>query len=185
MTKETKRKLLFITIILASLMLLSSAYASSIPSVYAEESDFQDQTLRVLRDVVGLETELYTTSLSSQHDSQYIILPQKETDIQLASGQGKLRVSCTFVNDILRKIYLSDCEGELLVKQPTTNTAEMAIGFLARYQNYAGDSLYSKLASMLDYSDANINITRSAGNVKLEVFKLGPKTCRLRVDLYR
>jgi hypothetical protein len=70
---------------------------------------------------------------------------------------------------MLRQIYLSDYEGDLAVKQPAIATADMAKGFLQRYQNYAGDSFYGELASTLDNVDVSTNATKSAGNIKLEV----------------
>jgi hypothetical protein len=45
----------------------------------------------------------------------------------------------------------------------------MAKGFLQRYQNYAGDSFYGELASTLYNIDVSTNVTKSAGNIKLEV----------------
>ena len=168
MAKQFRRKLLFITIFL-SILLSYSAYASLIPSVRAAEPNIQDKTMAILNDVVGLNTEEYATSLYSQLDNQYLSLPQKEADITLASDRGKLRVSCSFVNNRLRQIYLSDYEGELSVEQPAANTVEMAKGLLERYQTYGGNSFYGELASMLDNVDVTKNTTKSAGNIKLEV----------------
>jgi hypothetical protein len=98
MTKKSKGKLLLIALFAA--LLASSAYVS-LPLVHAAEPDIQDEMLTVLSNVVGLKTELYATRQSSQRDSQYISLPQKEADLFLASGQGTLRASCSFVKNQL------------------------------------------------------------------------------------
>jgi hypothetical protein len=168
MTENSKRKLLFITLFL-TILLISSVYMSSVPIVHAAEPNLQDKTLGILNDVVGINTEKYAPMTSSQFDNQYLNLPQKEAAVTLVSEQGGVRASCSFVNNMLRQIYLSDYEGDLAVKQPAIATADMAKGFLQRYQNYAGDSFYGELASTLDNVDVSTNITKSAGNIKLEV----------------
>ncbi len=168
MSKISKQKPLTITCLLA--LLLISTSTTLIPIVQAAEPNVQEKALIVLSEVVGLKTELYTTSLSSQRDSQYVSLAQKEADLYLSSAQGKLRVTCSFVNNQLREIYLSEREGELLTKQTETNTAEMAKSLLERYQNYTGNSFYGELASSLNDVERKQNVTKSAGNIKLEVY---------------
>jgi cytoskeletal protein RodZ len=167
MAKETRKSWLFV--ILFMLLLISSAYASLVPIVNAAEPTVQDKTVDVLNDVVGINTEEYATVQSSQYDNNYRNLPQKEVYVTLVSDQGRVRASCSFVNNMLRQIYLSDYEGDLSVEQPATETAEMAKGFLQRYQNYAEDSFYGELASTLDGVDIDRNATKTAGNIKLEV----------------
>ena len=167
MAKKIK-KLLFVTIFLAMLF-LSSAYVSVMPIVNAAEPTVQEETLSVLREVVGLKTELYTITQSSQRDSRYIGLAQKEADLHFESPQGKLRVSCSFVNNSLRRIYISDSIGSLYLNQPTANALDMARDFLNRYQNYTGDSFYGELESMLNTIDISENATKTIGDIKLEV----------------
>jgi len=168
MTKNSIHKLLFTTLFL-TLLLISSAYTFLVPTVHAAEPNLQDTTLGILNDVVGINTEKYAPLYSSQFDNQYLNLPQKEVAVTLVSEQGGVRASCSFVNNMLRQIYLSDYEGDLAVEKPATETADMAKGFLQRYQNYAGDSFYGELASTLDNVDVSTNVTKSAGNIKLEV----------------
>ena len=61
------------------------------------------------------------------------------------------------------------------MKQPDTNTRDMAEGLLERYRNYTGDSFYNELASMLNGVNAKVNITKSTGNIKLEVLNADQK----------
>ena len=168
MAKEIKRKILSITI-LFMLILFPIVYASLVPIVNAAEPTIKDKTLAILTDVVGINTEEYTTDQCSQYDNNYRNLPQKEADMTLISDQGRVRARCSFVNNMLRQIFLSDYEGELAVKQSAIATADMAKSFLQGYQNYAGDSFYGELASTLDNVDVSTNITISAGKIKLEV----------------
>ncbi|XHH07865.1 MAG: hypothetical protein ACFCUE_09830 [Candidatus Bathyarchaeia archaeon] len=135
--KSAQKTLLIIIFIL----LLSSACVFTVPSARAAEPSVQDKTLSVLRDVVGLETEHYTTESSSQRDSLYISLVQKEANLCLLSNQSRLTVRCSFVNNQLQEIYLSDRKGDLSLKQSVANTADYAKGFLERFQNYTQNSI--------------------------------------------
>src|SRR3972149_3242756 len=168
MRNNSKRKLLFLTLMFTTL-LISYAYATLMPIVNASDPSITDQTISILDDVVGINTKEYTTMLNSQVDNHYLILPQKQADICILSNESSLRASCSFVNDKLRQIYLSDYRGKLATKQSAVATVDMAKGFLQRYQNYAGDSLYGMLASMLNNVDVTRNTTKSNGNIKLKV----------------
>jgi hypothetical protein len=167
MAKKTKRKILFVTAIL--MLMFSSVYAFLMPKANAEEPTVQDKTLTILKDVVGINTEEYAITSNSQLNKQYNNLPQKEADFNLVSNQSSLRVRCSFVNNMLRQIYLSGYKGELAVEKSATETSDMAKSFLQQYQNYAADSFYGELRSMLYNIDVSTNITKSTGNVKLEV----------------
>jgi hypothetical protein len=82
MTKHVKKHFL-LSMILFSLLLISCLYSSLATPVYAAEPDIQDKTMAILNDVIGINTEEYTSRLNSQLDSQYLSLPQKEVDINL------------------------------------------------------------------------------------------------------
>lgn len=164
----SKHKLLFMTVLLAMLLVFGASVAI-LPVVHASEPSITDKTISILNDVVGINTKEYTTIVNSQLDNQYISLSQKQADVSFVSNESSLRASCSFVNDVLRQIYLSDYEGELAVKQPAIATVDMAKGFLQRYQNYVGSSFYGELASMLENVNATTNMTKSAGNIKLEI----------------
>jgi hypothetical protein len=168
MANNSKRVLLF-TMVFLTVLLISSAFASLLPIVNAAEPSVPEKTISILNDVVGINTKEYASLLNSQLDNQYLCLSQKQADIHLVSNQSSLRVSCSFVNNNLRLLYLSDYAGSLSVKHSAIATVNMAKGFLQGYRNYAGDSFYSELASMLDNVDITMNTTKSAGNVKLEV----------------
>ena len=93
----------------------------------------------------------------------------------LTSAEGRLRVSSSFVNDRVRQIYFSDYEGEFAVEKPAVATIEMAKGLLQRYQTYTGDNFYGGLALMLNDVDVTRNITKTAGNLKLELMNSDDK----------
>ena len=146
MTINSKRRTL-VTVLLMTL-LVSFAYATLTPIVSATEPTTEGKTINVLNDVVGISTQAYAPYLSSQTDNSYLSLPQKEVDITLVSNQGSVRARCSFVNSMLRQVYLSDYKGELAVKQPVIATADMAKGFLQRYQNHANCSALTPLPSI-------------------------------------
>ena len=163
-------KLLFTTVFI--LILLSySAFVSSIASVRAAEPDINDKMMAILNNVVGLNTEDYVVNITSNPDREYRGLLQKDVDATLYSVPNYtwvMDVKAYFVNDNVRMIYIS--YPELPAEYPPADTTvEMAKGLLERYQNYTGVSFYGELASMLDDVDATNNITKSAGNIRLEV----------------
>jgi hypothetical protein len=137
--KKIEWKLMF-TALLPVILLFSGVFASSAPIVNAAEPTVQDEAVDVLCNVVGFNAEKYAVFPGSQIDSQYISLPQKEVAFTLMSNQGGVRVSFSFVNNMVRQIYLSNYEGDLAVKKPAIATVDMAKGFLQRYQKYAGYS---------------------------------------------
>ena len=172
MAKEVKRKLLFTTLILASL-LLSIACSTLINNVHAAEMTTREKALAILSDVVGLNMSAYTASLNSDLNTTMRGLPQEDTNFNLVSAQGNLRARVVFANNRLRQIYISDYAGSLSFTQPSSNVVEMAKGFLERYQSYTGNSFYGQLKSMLDGVAANTDVTKVAGNVKLDVSIVG------------
>ena len=166
MPKQSKK--IFVLSIFA-VILLSSVYTSLLPTADAAEPNLQTKTLSVLSDVVGIKTEQYTTTQSTQRDSKYLDQPQKETDMHLASPESSFRVTCFYIKDTLQLLYFSDLQGQPSLKQRAANTADMAKGLLERYQNYASDSVYGECASMLSSVDASINVTKSENGMKFEV----------------
>ena len=162
-------KSVFFTTITLALILISIVCIPLVPTVTAIEPNLHTKTVTVLTDVIGINTELYSTNKSTDRDTEFLSLPQKETDMQLSSTQSNLRVTCSYVKDTLKLVYLSDLEGELSLKQPVNNTVDMAKGLLERYQNYSYASVYGKLASMLNDVKVSEDTTKYAENVKLEV----------------
>ncbi len=168
MAKNSTHKLLIIMLLLMLLMFLANT--SLVPAVNAAELNPQENAVSVLKDVIGINPEEYTTSQDViQLDSKFDGYPQIETSVFLASEEGSLRVTCSYVNGNLKLVYLSDMEGEMALKQPVDNTVEMAKNLLKRYQNYTGDSFYGDFASMLEGINTKTDLTKYVGNVKFEV----------------
>ena len=174
MAKESKRKLLFITLVL-SMFFISSMYAALIPNAHAAQITTQQKGLSILSNVVGLDLAKYTVTTkelqADQQASYFGVVPQENVGFDLASGESKLKTLCTFVDGKLQMIHVLETEGQpSLIKPATsTNAVEMAKNFLNNYQAYVADSLYGKLMSTLDGVDASKNVTKTSGNTQFEV----------------
>ncbi len=152
-----------------AIILLSSTCMTIVPAVSAAEKNPETETLTILSDVVGLKMEKYTTTQSNHRDSKYLDQPQKEADLCLSSPEGSFRVTCSYIKDTLKLLYFSDIKEQPSLKQRAANTIDMSKSLMERYQSYSGNSLYGKFALMLDDANVNTNITKVAGNVKLQV----------------
>jgi hypothetical protein len=99
MTKNSKQKLLFMTLFL-TVLLVSSAYAALIPNVHAADMTTQQKGLAILNDVVGLDLAKYDVTIKEyQQDTQasYLgVVPQNSLDYTLTSGESKLRMFLYF-----------------------------------------------------------------------------------------
>jgi hypothetical protein len=155
--------------ILLVLLLTSFLSMSLVPSLQAIEPNFEAKNLAVLNDVIGINTDSYSTSNIAQRDTDFLGSSQKETDMQLVSAQGSLRVTCFYAKDTLKLVYLSDLNGVLSLKQPLKSTVDMAKGLLERYKTYSGVSVYGEFASMLNGIEPNKESTKYSENVKMEV----------------
>jgi hypothetical protein len=152
-----------------ALIVFSSTLLCLLPTVSGAEQNLESKTLSVLSDVIGLKTELYTSSHCTQQGGQYLGQTQNITDLYLASAQDSLRVTCSYIKNNLQLVYFSDLEGAPQLKKPAANTVEMAAGLLGRYGNYSNDSLYGQLASMLLDVNEKENLTKNIGNIKFQV----------------
>lgn len=159
---------------LTALLFLNTCIAI-LPTTNAAEPDLQTQTISILSDVVNIKTEQYTLTQNIERVSIYLEKTQKETDIYLSSPDGSFRVTCSFIKDNLHLLYFSDLKGQPTTKQPTTNTVDIAKGFLERYRMYSDLLIYSECASMLENVDASNNFTKADSNILFEVSNFNQK----------
>ena len=173
MAKKLRRKLLFIMVFL-SILLSYSAYVSPIPSVRATKMATQEKGLAILNDVVGLDLTKYATEPKECPQSSYFgVVPQENVGYTLESNESKLKLVCTFRYGTLHTMYVSESEGSPLMTESATSVLEMAKGFLSNYQTYSRNSFYGQLGLMLGKVDADKNLTKTSGNIKLEVTNSG------------
>jgi hypothetical protein len=170
MTKNPKRKLLFITVLLM-ILLSSSAYTTLIPNVHAAEATIQQEGLAVTSNVIGVDLAKYATASKEYRQDSYLgVLPQENMRYTLETDGSKLDIYYTFVNGKLQKIHVLDNQGSpQMQKAISANALDMSKDFLSNYQDYSRNAFYGELKSTLDTVDANKNVTAIFGNMKLSV----------------
>jgi len=157
----------------------------SIPDLNMTTSAIEKKGLPILNNVLSLDIAKYTTtSKEGPQDSYLDVLPQENVHYTLESDSSKLDMLCTFTNGNLRMLNVLESEGAPFLTKFITkpvqfgnvtlqvvDLVETAKGFLNDYQSYSEKSFYGELGSMLENVDAKENMTKTAGNVKLEVTK--------------
>jgi hypothetical protein len=167
-----------LTLILFISLIISSAYTYTLPGVNAQSIADSQKAIGVLNSVVGLNTNAYRTVLNLGPNLNITTVgsPQDSVLFNLTSAESSLRARCSFVNDTLHEIYLSDYIGSPSLNVPATNSLEMVTGFLSRYQSYTNNTFYGGLSSMVNCIALNANATKTYGNVKLEYSVVGNQT---------
>ena len=169
MMRDFKHKILT-TILLLAILSVASMYTTLLPTAQAAEPTLQEKSLSILSDVVGLKTEHYTITRSVQHDTKNLDAPQKQLDLNLATAESSVRVTCVYTRDTLQLVYLSDMEGRLETKTPAVNnTVDMAKDLLSNYLRDFGNPVYEEFAAMLNTVKEGENAVKVDGDVKLEV----------------
>ncbi|MBN1358677.1 hypothetical protein JW988_07905 [Candidatus Bathyarchaeota archaeon] len=171
MAKKSKRKILFITLVL-TILLISSVFVAFVPNVHAAETTIKQEGVAVTSNVIGVDVAKYTTvSKDYQQDLLYLdVLPQETLRYTIEADGSKLDIYYTFVNGKLQKIHVLDNLGSpQMQKAISANALDMSKDFLINYQEYSKNAFYGELKSTLDTVDANKNVTATFGNMKLSV----------------
>jgi hypothetical protein len=182
MAKNSKRKLLLITALL-TVLLSYTAFTTLLPNARAAEITVQEKGFVILNEVVGLDMENYdTVSKEGPQDLYLNVVPQEKVRYTLESDSSKLDMLCTFANGNLRILNVLESEGAPYltgfatkplqignVTLQVVDLVETTKDFLNDYQSYSGKSFYGELGSMLENVDGEENVTKTLGNVKLEV----------------
>ena len=172
MTPKPKQKL-FITVLLITL-LSSSAYATLIPNALAIDITLQQKGLTIINDAVGLGLTRYETTVQKHaQDAYFGAVPQENIAYNLESNESKLKLLCTFTGSALQILHILERDGTPHTTRTFANVLETAQEFLDSYQSYSGNTFYGELAAMLNAADADKNLTKTSGNVKLEVTATG------------
>ncbi len=144
-------------------------YNTELPRVYSPSSADQQQSVYLLSNVVGLNLSSYMITFDGEKSNDYFGRPQNTVEYCLASQQGSMRAAYSFINNKLHQIYISDWTGSLSLNQEPSNELETTKGFLQNYQALTGNAFYGTLRSMLTDVKSNENITKTEGNVQLQV----------------
>src|SRR3990170_2609356 len=143
----------------------------------AEEAYVPEDVLVFLRDVVKLDLTGYTVTPSKpafRYRDDLNGLPQLGGVVHLygysQDGYNEMDVMYSFINNTLNSLDLYVIKGTPQYSQPiSTNTREMANGFLERYQAFTGNSDLAAMRSMLDAVDLTENSSITSGNIRQEV----------------
>jgi hypothetical protein len=178
MIKISKQKYQLLKVTL-TLLLISCAYASLMQSAHATtELTLQQKGLSIMNDVVGLDMKKYTmTTKENQPEPQILypdVLPQREAEYDIISGENSIKALCTFVDGNLQIIHVLENHGSptMIKLDASANAVDMAKDFLDNYKSYTADSLYGELESSLETVDVGKNTSKTSGNVLLEVTTL-------------
>jgi len=166
------------------ILLSSSTYAASVPSVQAAEATIQQKGLSISGDVLGLDMTKYAITTTVLPQNLYIdVVPQETVRYYLDSNESKLDMLYTFTEGKLRRIHVLESAGFPFLTKSVTKTiqfgnmtfhmnvfdeVENAKDFLEDYQSYSGKLFYGELASMLNHVEVGKNLTETFGNVKFE-----------------
>jgi hypothetical protein len=165
--KNTKR-LLLTTVFFAAIFAFS-ACAFQVPNAQAAEMSLQEKSLSILNDVAGFNMTAYAPTLRTSRQSSFLTLPKEVNDFTLVSGDSSCRAMCTFVNNRLQQVYMSNFSGQPKMNQASLNTLESAKAFMARYDAYIVDFDCSAMRSLLDSIQTAENVTKEVGNTSLMV----------------
>lgn len=151
------------------LAILNSNYSAK---VYVPSSYDQQQAVSILNRVVGIDPSAYTINLDGETTNDYFSRSQNRVEYYLSSEQGSMRIACSFINNKLHQIYISDWTGSLPLDQETSELDRVK-SFLQEYKELTKNSLYDTLLYMLADVKPNENFTKTSGNVSLKVNVIG------------
>jgi len=170
MIKISKQKL-FATTLLFAVLMVSSTYASLLPSAHAQEvTTSTAKGLAIINQAVGVDLTKYkVTSTLDANAPSLTGLPTESIHYTLQSSGSRIDMLDTFENGSLVLMDVLQNGGYPHVTAPIGNPISMAKSFLLNYQNYAENSLYGQLASTLNKADPFVNSTSIVGNLKFEI----------------
>jgi len=155
------------------LILLSSVVCVLItPSVHAAKLSSSERGLGVLRDFFGLDLEKYDIVKEENSLSEPFLgnAAYESVFFTLTSGDSKLRVVFTFVDNNLRNIYVFENKGVPLLKGAIKSSTVVgnAQSFLGAYEQYSSKPLFGDLKTTLNDVTTNKNYTKTVGNKIVE-----------------
>ncbi len=141
---------------------------------YSAELTASEKALTFLTDVVGLDMTKYNATLTNnrlEYPSDLGGLANEYVDYILDSDESVVDVGCVFINKTLAYCNLYVYKGSPLYAQSPTNVLDAAKGIIDRYQTYTGNSYIQVMRDMLDPVTELEPMTKTVGNVKLEISK--------------
>lgn len=155
------------------ILIVGMVYAS-VPNAKAEDAILYQKAAVLTTVVLGFDTAKYAVNIEGQDmlDGYFSLpqYPQYHITYTLKSDEDSFRLYYTFANGTLQMISIY--KDGFVEKEPKSyvNDVFVAKSFLAKYQNYVGDSSYDQMSSILS-AEAGVggNFTVISGDMLFEV----------------
>ena len=179
MTK--KPQTLLLTTILLTILLISSAYAITVPSAHAQAvATSEAKGLTIINQVAGINLTIYHATPTLDVAGSYLgVLPTENIRYTLTGFGGTIEIQDTFTNGSLQIMDVLENTPSPLMNTLHTSSAlrvnesyvlvEMAKAFLNNYKSYSANSLYGQLASTLNNANPTKNSTTTIGNINFNI----------------
>jgi hypothetical protein len=140
---------------------------------YEPTSDDQQRSITILNNVLDIDLSKYVVILDSEGaNDRYFGLPQNRIEYYLTSEQDSMRIACTYIGDKLHQIYISDWT-DTNPQTPQTTELEKTKSLLTQYREQTKNPLYDTMRNMLDDVKSNENLTKTQGNLNLDITVIG------------
>jgi len=170
MNKNNKTPQKWLTIFL-SVILVVSTVCAFMPSVKATELTPQQKAQTLTTEVLGFDTTKYEIQVENYENGtgmDYLcVVPQHIVAQTLTSDQGDVKLFYTFANNNLQMLTIYK---DKYAQEGSNYFRDVAVAedFLAKYQNYAGNSLYTQLSTIIPIEGVTGNYTVISENIVLE-----------------
>ncbi len=158
--------------IFLSVLLIVSAVCAFMPGVRAAELTPEQKALTLTTEVLGFDTTKYDVRVENYENGtgmDYLcVVPQHIVAYTLTSDQSVVRLFYTFANNNLQMVTIYK-DGPQQERSNYFRDAATVKDFLAKYQNYAGNSLYAQLDATIPVERVPGNSTVNSENMTLEI----------------
>jgi hypothetical protein len=122
-----------------------------------------------IAELIGVDVSKYNVKSDSYHQGLFLnILPEEHVEYIFESPENNLTVSYSFIKGNLHSLT-TNIGGRPQINRRMTNNFENAQNFLDKYQSFSGVSYYVEMLSMLKDVKPDEDITKTSGNIKLQV----------------
>jgi len=141
------------------------------PSAKAADLTPQQKAQTLTNEILGLDTTKYDVRVENYENGaemDYLgVVPQYIVTQTLTSDQDNIELFYTFANNNLQMLTIYK---DRYAPEGSNYFRDVAVArdFLAKYQNYAGNSLYTQLSSIIPIEGVSGNYTVISENVVLE-----------------
>jgi hypothetical protein len=149
----------------AAIILLLILTVAQVPKTQASTSSSQDKALSFLSDVMQLDMAKYTVTLTDHTQPN---AGEEFLDYRLdAFLESQALANFFFFNGNLGWCNLNP--SLLLYSQPNTDSFNVTLGIIQRYQKWTNDSQVKEMIKLLENVGSQRNATETSGNLTLRI----------------